>query len=404
MNTARPTFIVTTACVAGAVVWSCAGRTLAVGKGAPDDAGAASDASSVEGSSVEGSSEDALADSSSASETEASQVDGPLFAPPNVLATGQAPGFLALDSTNVYWSNDRPPPAGASGQGQIMECALGGCPGSPVSLWSGLYGVNGLGATGLDVYWPTGAGPGISSPPVVMTCAAAGCGGAPSNIADVPDNIRGFTTDGTNAYWTTNAGLVRICALSGCGGAPTTLASQQNGPGGIAVDATNIYWANNDDGTVATCPISGCSGGPSILASGRQRPIAVAVDASRLYWIELGMMVGGGKIPVQEYTGGQVVACSLPGCGGSPAVLAAYSSWLGGGAIATDGQHVYWSTEDTGGTYGEIVTCSVSGCGGQPMAIARTQTGQYATIGLGLSSGAVYWTDMGAGEVLSLSK
>ena len=374
MNSAH----LTTACLAVAALVSCiGGGKQPGGNGAQDDAGAVFDA--LPEASVEGAS-----DASATSEAGVPQGDGGEFASPTVIATGQAPGFVALDSTHVYWSNNQPPPAGASGQGQIMECGLGGCAGPPLSLWSGLYGVNGLGVAGLDVYWPTGAGTGVSSSPLIMMCASAGCGGAPSTVAEVADNVRGFVTDATNAYWTTGAGLVRSCALSGCAGGPTTIASQQNGPQAIAVNGTDVYWVNLDDGTVVTCPISGCANGPSILASGRRRPAAITADASRLYWIELGTMVGGGNAPDPGIHGGPssgLFARRLRRVTDRDRFVCLMARRRG--HRFRRGAHVYWSAEDTGGTSGEIVTCSVDGCNAAPTPIAKTlQTSQTPRQGL----------------------
>jgi hypothetical protein len=403
MTAARPAFVAAVASLAAMGISSCSGsRAANVGGDGSDDAGPGYDARTTQATDAavdqqQGETQGGVADAGS------ERVEAAALATPSIVASGQTPGFVAVDTGAVYWSTFEPPPPNVSGQGQIMECALDGCGGSPTTLWSGLYGINGLTVSGSSLYWPTGAGPGLSSPPLVMACPSSGCSGVATTIAQTDDDVGGFTTDSANAYWTTSAGTIRACALAGGSGSPSTLVSQQNGPRGIAVDATNVYWTNADDGTIATCAIAGCGGEPTILSTGRAAPSAIAVSGSRLFWIEAGTAVGGGKVPLQEYVGGQVATCTLPGCNGSPVVLASYPSWLGGGAMAADEQRVYWSTEDATGAFGEIVECSISGCDGQPTPIARTETSKYPTIGLALGSQAIYWSDIGAGEILSLS-
>jgi hypothetical protein len=399
----RPAFVAATAYFAAMGISSCAGARATDIEDAGGDAGPAYDAGTTQAMDAavdrqQGETEGGVGDAG------AEPLDGATFAAPTIVASGQTPAFVAVDTGAVYWSNFEIPPANVSGEGQIMECALSGCGGSPVTLWSGLYGVNGLTVSGSSLYWPTGAGPGISSPPLVLACSSGGCGSKATTIAQTEDNIGGFATDSANAYWTTLAGTIRVCALAGDSGSPSTLVSQQNGPRGIAVDATSVYWTNTDDGTIATCAIAGCDGEPTILSTGRVAPGAIAVSGGRLFWIETGSAVGGGKVPLQEYVGGQVASCTLPGCGGAPVVLASYPSWLGGGAIAADEQRVYWSTEDAAGAFGEIVECSVSGCGGAPTPIAKTETSKYPTVGLALADQTIYWSDIGAGAILSLSK
>ena len=57
-------------------------------------------------------------------------VAGTCGSAPRVLASGQAPTFIAVDAENVYWdSNHLPQPAGSAGHSQVMRCAIRGCDG-----------------------------------------------------------------------------------------------------------------------------------------------------------------------------------------------------------------------------------------------------------------------------------
>ena len=91
---------------------------------------------------------------------------------PQVLASGQAPAYLAVDAENVYWINVLPQPAGAAGHSQVMRCAIDGCNDRPTLLWDGLYPVSGIAVEQGAVWWPRGPGADL---PNVLSCAIGGC-------------------------------------------------------------------------------------------------------------------------------------------------------------------------------------------------------------------------------------
>jgi hypothetical protein len=100
------------------------------------------------------------------------------------LATGQFEPFaLAVDSANVYWTNNY--------NGTVMRVAIGG-------------------------------GPAVA-------------------IASAQGHPQGIAIDATNAYWATGTNVVQVPLA---GGSVTTLASGQNAPWAVAADGTNVYWTN----------------------------------------------------------------------------------------------------------------------------------------------------------------
>ena len=114
-------------------------------------------------------------------------------------ARGSAPHGIAVDSTNVYWTNygNGPP----YNDGSVMTVPLGG--GTPTTQ-----------ASGLAAPW-------------------------------------GITVDSTGVYCTDNKnpGYVYQFFIGGMGQG-TTLASLQANPWGIAVDSTSVYWTDQGAGTV----------------------------------------------------------------------------------------------------------------------------------------------------------
>ncbi len=331
---------------------------------------------------------------------------------PSVIVTSQSPTWIAVDATSVYWMNKEATPAGASGNSALLACPVAGCVGAPGTIWSGVYPVDGLAESATTLVWSAGPGPAsadgsLGALPEIMGCADTGCGMAATAIATVSENISSIATDAVNVYWTTTD-AVRKCPLTGCGSSPVTLASGVNAPGSVTSNGQDVFWTtesgNSIAGQIMKCAAGGCGGTPTVLVSNRTGAGVIAADGSNVYWVDNGTAVGGGRLPLTSYTTGQVLECAVTGCGDTPSMLASYATWLGAGAIATDGTDVYWSVEQSGGTLGAIVKCAVGGCGGTPTLVGTTSTQQSPTVGLALDATRVYWSDPGSGRVLAVSK
>jgi hypothetical protein len=255
---------------------------------------------------------------------------------PTVILSGAGAENIVVNATSLVWGVYQLFPVGPEVSG-ISQCAVGNCSSTLMDLESyvgapGPYVANAAGPVigGASAYWIDGNGD-------LMQCALGGCGSAPSTFANATGSS--LAADATNVYWSSwSAGTVAQCALAGCS-APTILANAQFGPARVAVDATSVYWMTsatapaNLDGAIWRCAIGGCGGSPTIVASGiatGNSGAGLAVDGTNVYW-----------------TGAAgIMRCSVNGCGSSPTLLVAAASPA---AIALDATSVYW-TETTAGT------------------------------------------------------
>lgn len=294
------------------------------------------------------------------------------------------------------------------------DCAGGACNGSqcqPVVLVSNQQGPFGLAIDGTNVYWtnPNGG--------QVRLCAKNGCNNAPTTLASGQSYPYNVVVDGSNAYWTnyTGTGTVQKCALGGCGNNPTTLASAQVWPNGVAFDASNVYWTDyNQNGAVLMCAKGGCGNNPTTLVGPTGWPYQIAADSTNVYYTGNGARkcaVGGcgnnpttlinngwGGLAVDStniyVTGTGVSRCAIGGCGQNPTMLATTGFALG---IAVDATDAYWTSPGSG----TISKCALSGCNNNPALIALAQ-GTPENIKVDATS--IYWTNWNAGTVVKLVK
>jgi hypothetical protein len=303
--------------------------------------------------------------------------------PAGILATGQGnPGAIAVDATDVYWTNGGTSPShnaksgGPIREGSVMKCAKTGCGNTPTVVASGLCLANQIALDDTSVYWSSYYG--------VMKCAKSGCGSSPTTLASVSAGglaidstslyffdlhagavekvaLAGgpivvlatglnlpfqLTADATRVYWTDmQGGYVQACSKEGCGSSPTVIAAGQTALVGVGVGGGNVYFTNSNPlslGAVLSCPVGSCAA-PSVFAGQESNPIGFAVDAAGLYWY----VTDDGSSNAGT---GQVLSCPFAGCGtGGPRVLAKGQDFpIGyiedGVALATDADHVYWAS------------------------------------------------------------
>jgi hypothetical protein len=235
-----------------------------------------------------------------------------------VLATGQAPTSLAINSAAVYWTNWGP----HSNDGSVVTCAKNGCNGAPTVLAGGQSYPGLAAADDSGVYWHESA--------TIWGCAASGCGGAPAAISTNVTTLDGtnLAVDSKNVYWGVadeigipkGGGIVK-CAKTGCGSSPTPIVANQAfaGATSLVVDSSNVYWttfttdsplADPWEGFVMKCPLSGCATPTTIwsqsVAAENLGPWGIAVDPVNVYWVN---QIGPGF--VQGYGGGTVMEARL---------------------------------------------------------------------------------------------
>jgi sugar lactone lactonase YvrE len=289
---------------------------------------------------------------------------------------GQAPSAVALDATNVYWTDPR------LYHGSIMKISK--CGGSATTLATGREQSTNIAVDGTSVYWADSYSAGLTRPgllvkvpieggtPVTLASApraSAPCGLAldansaywvtvtntdvdppPTTVMKVPldggmsttlaavaesgaydlgDSVRcALAVDSTSVYWSTYRSILKVSLK---GGAVTTLASEQTVPNFLAIDAESVYWTTTGGPPGAylmKVPLMG--GTPTTLASQLEYASGLALDSSSVYWAE--------SVPRSDDLS---AAMKMPLGGGAPTTLVEEPNALN--YIAVDGTSLYWS-------------------------------------------------------------
>jgi len=222
---------------------------------------------------------------------------------------------LALDATNVYWTNSN---------GTVMSVPLGG--GTPVTLASGQAEPESIALYGANLYWVDWNSGNLMTLPLGMDA------GAPVILA-AAGQVYALAAGPTGVYWASGyygVGMGRVSGLALGGSSVTLLASGLTNPSSIAATASSVYFS--DQGAIMTVAPDG--GTPATLVADPGEPGAIALDATNLYWAD-----GAGRV------------MSVPLAGGSPSTIVAGRDDLR--ALAVGATSLYWTESE-----GALVTVS----------------------------------------------
>lgn len=214
--------------------------------------------------------------------------------PVTQLAGGQPfPFNVAVDSQNVYWSNEGDQTTGTGDAGpSIWAIPIGGT-GPATQLASGGLETSvgqggGLAVQGGELYFEGQDAAGSNT-----VEAMSSAGGPTTTLAAGFDFTAGLELDQTNAYfWTRelfqDGGLPEtIWSVPLDGSAQPTPLVQNTLGVPSAQDATNLYLFDFDEGLVLSVPKAGAAA-PTTFCGGQINPQWVATDGTNLYWVLYG--------------------------------------------------------------------------------------------------------------------
>jgi hypothetical protein len=180
-------------------------------------------------------------------------------AAPTVLATGTAPGAIAVGSTNVYWAD-----------GNIMTVPIDG---GPATVLAGAEARD-IALDANAVYW--------TDRNAIMKVPLGG--GAPVELVGNQPNPGALAVDGAYVYWG-DASLASIQRVGVTGvDSPVTLAQAVH-PSDIAAGAGVVFWLDVEAGQKDSTVLSVSAGGsPVVVASGFDGGSNIALDSSFVSW------------------------------------------------------------------------------------------------------------------------
>lgn len=299
-------------------------------------------------------------------------------------ASGQGPATgIATNGTTVCWTQKE--------VGGAVSCqpVTGGTP-STIATNQGTPAYIAMDAT--NVYWTNFGGGNVVTKPI--------SGGTRTVLAQGTNPNR-IVIDANNVYWTDGGSVYRSNkSTSG----KTLLGTGPGTAMGLAVDSTNVYWTYQNgslEGGVLSAPIGG--GGP--VATLSRDPswcpgdIVVSGGSSlsnkhNVFWADA--CTGAGT------THGSIFSTPITSSVAFPSTIAASTQHLQWTPrnLATDGQMLYWGQSD--GSVVRVPLDALTGPGSIPMALDRTGTAPEA-IGISPDGTQVFWADSAQGVILHAS-
>ncbi len=235
------------------------------------------------------------------------------------LATGlRGPISIAVDSTNVYWTD--------SVSGGVSKVGING--GSVITLATGSQSY-GIAVDSTDVYWVGYDSNGVGIKKVGLN------GGAVTTLATDVNSTSSIAVDSTSVYWTVSFATNDVNKVGLNGGTVTTLATDSYpGSYGIAVDDTSVYWKGQLEPYIHGSFLKkvGLNGGTVTTLANSISIGNIVLDSTSVYWTETPDRLNSVGLFQIGKNGGTVTTILSTGLL-SP--------------IAVDSTSVYWATNET---------------------------------------------------------
>ena len=267
-----------------------------------------------------------------------------------------------------------------------------------------------------NVYWSDDLPipPGTGGNGNILRCGKGGCAGPPAVVWAAEYEVAGLAIEDGRLFWPTVEGRgpgpglsspqILACAVTGCGNAATSFFVLSNAEvQDFAASSSSIVWASNQNGDVVACPVTGCVGSPS----------TVGVDSQQLF--ATGALAVGPTVVAWIDYAGDVETCPLSGCTGAPTTIATGVGFQSG--LVVDATTAYWvdlGDCEGGGkapiiqyTDGAVVSCPLTGCGATPTVLV-SYASWLGSNALVADDASLYWSaEDGSGhfgQVVSCAK
>lgn len=181
---------------------------------------------------------------------------------------------LAVDATHVYFANYN-----FQNNSEVKRCAIGGCGGTTTTVADTQTPLV-LAINATDVYWTN------FNQQTIATCPKTGCAGTATVLGSSITNAWGIALDSTTVYFSQDQGAGRIqsCPLAGCGAGPATVINSQINPSDLLVEGPTLYWSESGVGRIHRCQIADCANTEITLVAGQDNPNHLVLYGGTLYW------------------------------------------------------------------------------------------------------------------------